>query len=87
METYLVDAFTDTRFSGNPAGVVLDADQLTNEERQQIANELNASETAFVGRSNVADYHVAFFTPATEVDFCGHATIALFHTLAYATIC
>jgi trans-2,3-dihydro-3-hydroxyanthranilate isomerase len=82
MFAYLIDAFTDKRFEGNPAGVVLDADSLTKEEKQKIASEIHASETAFVSKSTVADYKVEFFTPITEVDFCGHNTIAAFWLLA-----
>lgn len=82
MLAYLVDAFTHERFKGNRAGVVFDADQLSRLERQQIAAEIAAPESAFISRSNVADYKVEFFTPTTEVNFCGHATIATFYMLA-----
>jgi PhzF family phenazine biosynthesis protein len=82
MLTYLVDAFTEKRLEGNPAGVILDADLLSREEKQKLAREIHASETAFVSRSDVADFKVKFFTPTTEVDFCGHATVATFWLLA-----
>jgi PhzF family phenazine biosynthesis protein len=82
MFAYLIDAFTDKRYDGNPAGVVLDADSLTREEKQKIASEIHASETAFVSKSNVADFKVEFFTPTTEIDFCGHDTIATFWLMA-----
>lgn len=82
MYAYLVDSFTDKRFEGNPAGVVLDADRLTAAQKQQIAAEIHASETAFVSKSNKADLKVEFFTPTTQVDFCGHATLATFYMLA-----
>lgn len=82
MNAYLVDAFTDRPYSGNPAGVVLDADDLSSEERLKFASELRISETAFVSRSAQADYKVEFYTPTTEVDFCGHATVATFLVLA-----
>lgn len=82
MQIYLVDAFTTKRFEGNPAGVVIDADALSSREMQEIARELNASETAFSRKGTNADYAVRFFTPTTEIAFCGHATVALFHTLA-----
>ena len=75
---YQVDAFTRTRFSGNPAGVVPDAAGLDEAQMQAIARELNNSETAFIlppcGPDH--DVHVRFFTPTTEVPVCGHATIA-----------
>ncbi len=73
-----VDSFTDRRFSGNPAGVVPDADGLTEGEMQAIAREVNASETAFIlsERSDGADLRVRYFSPTQEVPICGHATIA-----------
>lgn len=74
----LVDAFAETPFNGNPAGVVLDADELDDRQMQLIAREVNASETAFVTGAN--DLHrpprLRWFTPTREVEFCGHATIA-----------
>lgn len=81
---YQVDAFTGKPFAGNPAGVVPEAEGLVGEELQLIAREMNLSETAFVTRSQDAgaDFDVRFFTPVTEVDLCGHATIATFHLLA-----
>ncbi len=82
MQIYLVDAFTETRFEGNPAGVVLDADHLSETEMQQLAMELNASETAFVKAGTNGSFDVRFYTPTTEINFCGHATVGLFHTLA-----
>ena len=77
---YQIDAFTDRPFSGNPAGVTF-ADVLTSEEMQLIAKEMNLAETAFLGKSDKADYHLRWFTPAVEVDLCGHATIASLHFL------
>lgn len=76
-----VDAFTSIPFGGNPAGVVTDANGLSDEQKQKIAREMNLSETAFVSKSDKADFKVQFFTPSTEVDLCGHATIGTFHTL------
>jgi PhzF family phenazine biosynthesis protein len=75
---YQVDAFTRTRFRGNPAGVVPDAAGLDEAQMQAIARELNNSETAFILPPRGPDHevHVRFFTPATEVPVCGHATIA-----------
>ncbi|WP_435179983.1 PhzF family phenazine biosynthesis protein [Halorussus sp. AFM4] len=72
----LVDAFTDDPFAGNAAGVVPDADGLTDDQMQAIAAELAVSETAFLRGSDAADRRVRYFTPTTEVDLCGHATIA-----------
>jgi PhzF family phenazine biosynthesis protein len=72
-----VDAFTRQRFRGNPAIVVLDADDLTADEMQTIAAEVNG-ETAFVleADSNDHDMQVKFFTPRHPVPFVGHATVA-----------
>ena len=67
---------------GNPAGIVLNADLLSQKVKQQIAKKVGLSETAFAQKSNDADFKVEFFTPNEEVDLCGHATIALFHLLA-----
>lgn len=87
MKTYKVcqvDSFTKERFHGNPAGVVLNADGLTEEQMQKIARELNNSETAFIFNSDSPEYdiEVRFFTPTTEVPICGHATIAAHYVYA-----
>ena len=64
---YQIDSFTDTLFSGNPAGVITNADGLTAAEMQLIARELNNSETAFILNDSCEDYdvHVRFFTPSS----------------------
>jgi PhzF family phenazine biosynthesis protein len=76
---FQVDAFTSQRFCGNPAGVVLDADDLSAAEMQNIARELNNGDTAFVLRPDAQDHdlRVRFFTPRREAAFVGHATIAV----------
>jgi PhzF family phenazine biosynthesis protein len=81
---YQIDSFTRVPFSGNPAGVVLDADDLSTEQMQAIARELKNSETAFVsaGKGDGHDVQVRFFTPTTEVPMCGHATIAAHYARA-----
>ena len=81
---YQVDAFTTERFSGNAAGVVLDADGLSEAQMQAIAREANNSETAFVLAPDAEDHDVRirFFTPMTEVPSCGHATIATHYVRA-----
>ncbi len=76
-----VDAFTTTPLTGNPAGVVIDAATLNDDEKLKIAMEMNLSETAFVSPSEIADFKVQFFTPKFEVDLCGHATIGTFAAL------
>ncbi len=74
---FRVDAFTRQRFCGNPAVVVLDADELSEQQMQTIAAEVNA-ETAFVleAESGDHDMQVRYFTPQHPVPFVGHATIA-----------
>ena len=75
MKQYIVDAFTDKIFSGNPAAVCV-LDNFPSEEiMQSIAAENNLSETAFVVKENDR-YHIRWFTPKSEIDFCGHATLA-----------
>lgn len=69
-------AFTDDPLRGNPAGVVLDASGLSDAEMQRIAADVGYSETAFVVPGDGA-LPTRYFSPAAEVDFCGHATIAL----------
>lgn len=83
MTYYIVDAFTNRLFSGNPAGVVLiDGNTFPDEALMlQIAAELRYSETAFVLCNSDNDYTVRYFTPKAEVDLCGHATIATFALL------
>jgi len=87
---YIVDAFTDRPFGGNPAGVVLLGNEPFPNERLmlQVAAELRYSETAFVRRLSPTEYHVRYFTPAAEVELCGHATVATFallHRLGLST--
>lgn len=82
MQYYIVDAFTDRLFGGNPAGVVLlDNDFPSDSLMQQVAAELRYSETAFVRRDGAEEFTVRYFTPRSEVDLCGHATIATFGLL------
>jgi len=75
-QALLVDAFTDEPMAGNPAGVLPDASDLADDQLQAVAAELGASETAFVVPSEAADRRLRYFTPETEVDLCGHATVA-----------
>lgn len=83
---YQIDSFTKEKFKGNPAGVVLNAENMTAEEMQLVARELNNSETAFVFKPDNPnenfDYHIRYFTPTTEVPSCGHATIAALYAKA-----
>jgi len=77
---YHVDAFTDTPFKGNPAGVCLLQNEGDSLWMQHIAFEMNLSETAFVYRSG-QNFSLRWFTPVTEVNLCGHATLAAAHVL------
>lgn len=81
---YQIDSFTKEKFTGNPAGVITNADGLTDYEMQKIARELNNSETGFIFSSNSHEYdvHIRFFTPTSEVPICGHATIAAHYARA-----
>ncbi len=81
---YQIDAFTKEKFKGNPAGVVLNADGLNEEQMQAIARELNNSETAFLFQPDGDDCDgiIRYFTPGTEVPTCGHATIASLYAMA-----
>lgn len=72
---FVVDSFARMPFTGNPAAVCLVEQDLADEDMQQIAAEFNLSETAFVSR-NAGSYSIRWFTPTTEVDLCGHATLA-----------
>lgn len=77
---YQVDAFTDAVFSGNPAAVCSLSEWLDDEILLKIAEENNLSETAFFVKSG-DHYQLRWFTPAAEVDLCGHATLAAAHVL------
>lgn len=82
INVYALNSFAKTKEGGNPAGVVMNADSLSEEEMRKIAAVLGFSETAFVLQSNAADFKVRFFTPNEEVDLCGHATIATFYAMS-----
>lgn len=82
VKVHILNAFVDGDKGGNPAGVVLDADGLTNEEKLRIAAKVGLSETAFVSASATADFKLDFFTPTRQIPHCGHATIATFSYLA-----
>ncbi len=81
---YQIDAFTNEKFKGNPAGVVVNADGLSENQMRAIARELNNSETAFLFRpdDNTCDGIIRYFTPTIEVPTCGHATIAAMYAKA-----
>lgn len=78
---WIVDAFTDEPYKGNPAGVMILKDFFEDARCQAIAAEINLSETAFVKPLNNNHFHIRWFTPKVEVKLCGHATLAPAHIL------
>lgn len=77
LQTFIVDSFTNTPFKGNPAGVCIAEDSLSETTMQQIAFELGLSETAFITRSAESNvYNIRYFSPQKEIALCGHATLA-----------
>ena len=80
-EVILVKSFTQDPEQGNPAGVVLDAEGMSDESMVHVAGQLGFSETAFVFASEKVDRRVRFFSPEKEVPMCGHATVAVAHVL------
>jgi PhzF family phenazine biosynthesis protein len=81
MRAFIVDAFTNRPFAGNPAGVCLLDRPAEAAWMQQVAAEINLSETAFVHPVGEDTYGLRWFTPTVEVDLCGHATLATAHVL------
>jgi PhzF family phenazine biosynthesis protein len=78
---YQVDSFTNEPFKGNPAGVCVLEEPAGDTWMQHVAAEMNLSETAFVQQRADGDYGLRWFTPAVEVELCGHATLATGHIL------
>lgn len=77
---FQVDAFTDEPFKGNPAGVMIVTEELSSEWMQNVAAEMNLSETAFVFPGE-KEFRIRYFTPTVEVPLCGHATLASSHII------
>jgi PhzF family phenazine biosynthesis protein len=84
IQIHQIDAFTRTPFTGNPAGVVLNADGLDEVQMLAIARELNNADTAFIFSADGTDHDLRarFFTPRTEAGFVGHATVAAHYVLS-----
>ncbi len=80
MQIYIVDAFTDKPFSGNPAAVCILNEIKDDEWMQKVASEMNLSETAFLYKEHDG-YSLRWFTPTVEINLCGHATLASAHIL------
>lgn len=81
MNYYIVDAFTNKLFKGNPAGVCVLEKRLSLELMQKIATENNLPETAFIVK-NEENYELRWFTPKAEIDLCGHATLAAAYVIS-----
>lgn len=81
MKIWIVDAFTDKPFEGNPAAITIIDEFLSDEMCKKIAAEMNLSETAFLKPMGPDHFHIRWFTPLTEVELCGHGTLAAAHIL------
>lgn len=81
VKVYHYDAFSKEANKGNPAGVVLNGADLTDEEMQEIALKVGFNETSFSTKSEVADFRIRYFTPGHEMNLCGHATMATIYAL------
>lgn len=82
VNVYTLNSFAVTEEGGNPAGIVFDAEILTEDQMKQIAAIVGFSETAFYTHSDCASHKVRFFTPVDEVDLCGHATIGAYYAMS-----
>ncbi len=80
MKLFQVDAFTTKPFTGNPAGICILSETIPDSDMLKIAKELNLPETAFVHKTD-SGYNLRWFTPQTEIELCGHATLAAAHIL------
>ncbi len=77
----ILNAFAENGKGGNPAGVVLNADGLSDKNKLEISKKVGLSETAFVSKSETEDFKLDFFTPNKQIAHCGHATVATFSYL------
>lgn len=81
VKVYHYDAFSIEPNKGNPAGLVLNGDDLTDKEMQEVAFKVGFNETSFPIKSDIADLRIRFFTPGHEMNLCGHATMATVYAL------
>jgi PhzF family phenazine biosynthesis protein len=81
VKLFIVDSFTEEKFKGNPAAVAICDRKLNEFEYQNVAAEMNLSETAFLFKRNDGEYDLRWFTPEEEVNLCGHGTLAASHIL------
>ena len=77
----ILNAFAENGQGGNPAGVVLNADELSDKQKLEISKKIGLSETAFVSKSKTEAFKLDFFTPNKQIAHCGHATVATFSYL------
>lgn len=82
----ILNAFVENGKGGNPAGVVLNADELSDKNKLEISKKIGLSETAFVSKSKTEDFKLDFFTPNKQIAHCGHATVATFSYLKQLNI-
>ena len=83
VKVHVASAFSKDNKGGNKAGIVLFEQSLTTTQKKSIAKHLGYAETAFISKSERADYKFEYFTPKDEVALCGHATIGAFTALGY----
>jgi PhzF family phenazine biosynthesis protein len=81
VKVQILNAFAENGKGGNPAGVVLNADELSDKDKLEISKKVGLSETAFVSKSKTEDFKLDFFTPNKQIAHCGHATVATFSYL------
>ena len=81
VKVQILNAFAENGKGGNPAGVVLNSDELSNKNKLEISKKVGLSETAFVSKSKTEDFKLDFFTPNKQIAHCGHATVATFSYL------
>lgn len=81
IKVYHYDAFSNIPNMGNPAGVVLDEEHLTEDEMREVAAKVGFNETAFLLKSEIADFRIRYFTPGHEMNLCGHGTMAMIYAL------
>jgi PhzF family phenazine biosynthesis protein len=81
VKVYHYEAFSNIPNRGNPAGVVLDGEDLAEEQMREVAEKVGFNETAFPLKSDKADLRIRFFTPGHEINLCGHATMATIYSL------
>lgn len=80
-EFYLINAFTDKEFKGNPAAIIVLSEKKTDEWIESVAKELNQPITTFISKKEHDSYRLRWFTPKKEIELCGHGTLGAAHVL------